>query len=69
MGLANPSPSAFAECYVVDSVLIVEALVEVNEFVDIELTNLAQARAARTAALWMVEAERLGISHPRLTYA
>ncbi len=41
MGITNPSPSAFAKGDVVDGVLVVEALVEVNEFVDIELTNLA----------------------------
>ena len=57
VGIANPSPSSLAEGDVVDGVFIVQAFVEVHEFVDIELANLAQSRTARTAALGMIERE------------
>ncbi len=67
--VADPAPAALAEGDVVDGVLVVEALVEIHEFVDVELPDLAQAGAARTAALRMVEAETVGIAHERLAYA
>ena len=40
MGLTYPAPAAFAEGDVVDGVLVVERLVEVDELVDVQLTDL-----------------------------
>jgi len=68
VGIAYPAPAALAEGDVVDRVLVVEALVKVDELVDVQLAYLAQTRAARAAALGMVEAERLGIAHKGLTH-
>ena len=41
--IAYPSPATFTEGNVVDGVLIVEALVEVYELVNVELADLTQS--------------------------
>ena len=51
-----------------DRILVVEALVKIDQLVDVQLADFAQARAARTAALGVVEAERLGIAHKGLPH-
>ena len=51
------------ECDVVDGVFIVQALVEIDEFVDVEFAYFAQSRAAWTAALRVVEREGVAISY------
>ena len=63
--IAYPSPATFAEGDVVDGVLIVEALVEVYELVNVELADFTQSRTAWTTALRMVETERLGVAYKR----
>ena len=68
MGIANPAPATLAERDVVDGVLVVQALVEVHELVNIQLANLAQPRAARTATLGMIERERFRIAHEGLSH-
>ena len=68
MGIPDPSPPTLAEGDVVDGVLVVEAFVEVDELVDVEFANLAQARASLTAAFGMIEAQRLGIAHKGLPH-
>ena len=68
VGIANPSPSALSESDVVDGVFVVQTLVEVHQFVDVELAYLAQSRAARAAPFGMVERERLGIAHEGLPH-
>ena len=69
VGVAYPAPATLAESDIVDGVLVVEALVKINQLVDVQLTDFAQARAARTAALGVVETERLGIAHKGLAHA
>ena len=69
MGIAYPAPSSLAEGDVVDGVFVVEAFVEVDELVEVELANLAQSGAPRAAALGVVEAERLGIADEGLSHA
>ena len=66
MGIADPAPAAFAEGEVVDGVLVVERLVEVDEFVDVQLADFSQSSTARTTARRMVEREGIGIAHERL---
>ena len=66
--VAYPAPAAFAKGDVVYRVLVVKALVEVDEFVDVEFANLAQARTARATALGVVKRERLGIAHKGLAH-
>ena len=66
VGIAYPPPAALVECDVVYRVLIIEALVEVHQFVDVQLPYLPQAGAPRAAALGMVEGKCVGISHKRL---
>ena len=41
VGIAYPSPATLAKGDVMDSVLVVEALVKVHELVNVELANLA----------------------------
>ena len=52
-----------------DGIFVVEALVEIHEFVDVEFPDLAQPGAARAAALRMVEAETVGVAHERFAHA
>ena len=52
-----------------DRILVIEALVEVHELVDVQLPDLAEAGAPRAAPLRVVEAERVGIAHERLPHA
>ena len=66
VGIAYPAPPTFAKGDVVDGVLVVQALVEVHQLMNVELANLAQPRATGTAALRMVERERVAIAHKRL---
>ena len=67
MGVTDPAPAAFAEGDVVDGVLVVERLVEVDELVDVQFTNLTQACATRTATRGVVEREGIGVAHEWLT--
>ena len=69
VGIAYPSPATLVEGDVVYGVLIVQALVEIHQLVNVELAYLAQARAARAAPLRMVERERVRIAHERLPHA
>ena len=62
VGVADPAPAALAKGDIVDRVLVVEALVKIDQLVDVELAYLAQTRTAGTAALGVIEAERLGIA-------
>ena len=48
VGIADPAPSALAEGDIMNGVLVVERLVEVDQLVDVQLTDLSQAGAART---------------------
>ena len=66
MGITDPAPAAFAEGNIVDGVFIVERLVEVDEFVDVQLADFAQSCAARTTARGVVERESVGIAYERL---
>ena len=68
VGIAYPPPSPLSESDVVDGVLIVEALVEVHELVDVQLPDLAESRTARAASLRVVEAEGVGIADKRLAH-
>ena len=69
VGVAYPAPATLAEGDIVNRVLVVEALVKIDQLVDVQLADFAQTRAARTAALGVVEAERLGIAHKGLSHA
>ena len=51
-----------------DGILVIEALVEVHQLVDVQLTYLSQAGAPGAAALRMVEGKCIGISHEGLSY-
>ena len=66
MGVANPAPAAFAEGDVMYGVLVVERLIEIHQFVDVQLADFAQTAAARTTAHRVVEREGVGIAHKRL---
>ena len=66
VGVAYPAPAALAEGDVVDGVLVVERLVEIHQLVDVQLADLAQSAAARTAARGVVEREGVGVAHEGL---
>ena len=68
-GVADPAPAALPEGDVMDGIFVVEALVEIHEFVDVEFPDLTQSGAARAAALRMVEAETVGVAHERFAHA
>ena len=65
IGIAFPSPGTRGECREVYYVFIVEAFVEVDQFVDVEVGNRAEAAAAGAAAGWVVKRERVGIADER----
>ena len=65
IGIAFPSPGTRGECREVYYVFIVEAFVEVDQFVDVEVGNRAEAAAAGATAGWVVKRERVGIADER----
>ena len=58
IGIAFPPPGTSSECREVYYVFIVEAFVEVDQFVDV-------AAAAGATAGWVVKRERVGIADER----
>ena len=62
VGVALPAPEAAAEGREMYRVLVVEALVEVHELVDVELRHLAEAVASRAFSGGVVEREGVGVA-------
>ena len=69
MGVAYPAPAALVEGYVVDGVLVVERLVEVDQLVNVKLTDFAQSATAWAAARGVIERECVAVAHKRLSDA
>ena len=63
VGVALPTPGARGEGGEVDDVLVVEALVEIHQLVDVQVGHRAHAAAARTAARRVVEREGVAVAH------
>ena len=66
MGIANPAPASFSEGNIMDGILVVERLIKVHQFVDVQLTDFAQTGTAWTAAGRMIERKSIGIADKRL---
>ena len=62
VGVTNPTPPPFVEGDVVDGVLVVERFVEIDELVDVEFADLAEAGTTRAAARGVVEGEGVAIA-------
>ena len=54
---------------VMDSVLIIQTFVKVNELMYIEFTDFSQAGTTRTTAFWMIETEGLRITYEWFAYS